>query len=76
MFGLGTTELLLILAIVIIFFGAGKLPELGAGVARGIKNFKKNLTNDDDDKSPKTADAEEKSTVIDAEAEKNKEEKV
>ncbi len=47
MFGLGTTELLLILLLVIIFFGAGKLPELGAGVARGIKSFKKNLHDDD-----------------------------
>ncbi len=46
MFGLGTTELILILAIVVIFFGAGKLPEVGAGVAKGIKNFKKNLKDD------------------------------
>jgi len=43
MFGLGTTELILILVIVVIFFGAGKLPEVGAGIAKGIRNFKKNL---------------------------------
>ena len=37
---LGVPELLLILAIVIIVFGAGKLPQLGKGVGEGIRNFK------------------------------------
>lgn len=41
MFGLGTTELLLILAIVVIIFGASKLPEIGSGMGKAIKNFKK-----------------------------------
>lgn len=41
MFGLGATELLLILAIVLIVFGVGRLPELGTGLGEGIKNFKK-----------------------------------
>ncbi|HLC17463.1 MAG TPA: twin-arginine translocase TatA/TatE family subunit [Thermodesulfobacteriota bacterium] len=40
MFGLGTTELVLILAIVVIIFGASKLPALGSGMGRAIKNFK------------------------------------
>lgn len=56
MFGLGTTELILILVIVMIFFGAGKLPELGAGLAKGIKNFKKNL-NDQKGKDTDAIDA-------------------
>ena len=43
MFGLGHWELLLILVIVLIVFGAGKLPEIGAGVGKGIKNFKKGV---------------------------------
>ena len=37
---LGVPELLLILAIVIIVFGAGKLPQLGKGFGEGIRNFK------------------------------------
>lgn len=41
MFGLGMPELLVILVIVVIVFGAGKLPEIGAGIGQGIKNFKK-----------------------------------
>ena len=44
MFGsLGFTELILILAIVLIIFGAGKLPQLGEGVGRAIKGFKKSV---------------------------------
>ena len=40
MFGLGMPELVVILVIVLIIFGAGKLPEIGSGIGRGIKNFK------------------------------------
>ena len=43
MFGMGHWELLIILAIVMIIFGAGKLPEIGAGIGKGIKNFKKGV---------------------------------
>jgi sec-independent protein translocase protein TatA len=43
MFGLGHMELLVILVIVLIIFGAGKLPEIGAGIGKGIKNFKKGV---------------------------------
>jgi len=41
MFGIGMPELITILVIILIIFGAGKLPEIGAGIGRGIKNFKK-----------------------------------
>lgn len=43
MFGLGHWELLIILAIVLIIFGAGKLPQIGAGIGNGIRNFKKSV---------------------------------
>lgn len=41
MFGLGTTELILILLLVLIFFGAGKLPDIGNAMGRGIRSFRK-----------------------------------
>ena len=41
MFGLGRWELVVILTIVVIIFGVGKLPEIGTGLGEGIKNFKK-----------------------------------
>jgi len=40
MFGIGMPELIIILVIILIIFGAGKLPEIGAGVGKAIKNFK------------------------------------
>ncbi|MBH0202727.1 MAG: twin-arginine translocase TatA/TatE family subunit [Nitrospira sp.] len=44
MFGsLGFTELILILIIVLIIFGAGKLPQLGEGIGKAIKGFKKSV---------------------------------
>jgi sec-independent protein translocase protein TatA len=48
MFGsLGFTELILILAIVLIIFGAGKLPQLGEGFGKAIKGFKKSVNEAD-----------------------------
>jgi sec-independent protein translocase protein TatA len=41
MFGLGHMEIIIILVIVLIIFGAGKLPEIGSGIGKGIRNFKK-----------------------------------
>ena len=40
MFGLGAPELLLIMGIVIIIFGAGKLPEVGAAMGKSIREFR------------------------------------
>ncbi len=40
MFGIGTTELLVVLGIVVLIFGARRLPELGSGLGKAIKNFK------------------------------------
>jgi sec-independent protein translocase protein TatA len=47
MFGLGVTELLILLVIIVLIFGAGKLPQLGAGIGQGIKNFKKAIKEPD-----------------------------
>ena len=43
MFGLGIWEIILILLIVMIIFGVGKLPEIGSGLGEGIKNFRKSV---------------------------------
>ncbi|TYB33766.1 MAG: twin-arginine translocase TatA/TatE family subunit [Flexistipes sinusarabici] len=60
MFGLGTQELLIILVIVMVIFGAGKLPQIGEGMGKAIKNFKKSakeaedaidITPDEDEKA-------------------------
>ena len=41
MFGIGMPELIIILIIILIIFGAGKLPEIGGGMGKAIRNFKK-----------------------------------
>ena len=51
MFGLGTPELLVILGIAVLIFGGKKLPELGAGLGRGITSFKKGLQEVEDTKT-------------------------
>ncbi len=48
MFGLGITELIIILVIILIMFGAGKLPEIGEGIGRGISNFRKSIRQPDE----------------------------
>lgn len=48
MFGLGITELLVILAIVVVIFGARRLPELGSGLGKAIKNFKSGVSGKDE----------------------------
>jgi len=44
----GFPELLLILIIVVVLFGAGKLPQLGKGIGEGISNFRQGLKGGDD----------------------------
>ena len=54
MFGLGVTELIIILVIILIMFGAGKLPEIGEGLGRGIRNFRRSVKAPDEiDVTPK-----------------------
>ena len=48
MFGLGATELIIILVIILIMFGAGKLPEIGEGLGRGIRNFRRSIKQPDE----------------------------
>ncbi len=53
MFGLGTTELVVILVIILILFGVGKLPEIGSGMGKAIKNFKQASGDNEIDITPK-----------------------
>ena len=54
MFGLGATELFIILVIVLIMFGAGRIPEIGEGLGRGIRNFRRSVKKPDEiDVTPK-----------------------
>jgi sec-independent protein translocase protein TatA len=51
MFGLGTSELLIILVLVLIIFGAGKLPQVGKSLGQGLRNFKDGMKDGSGDKS-------------------------
>lgn len=67
MFGLGTSELLVILAIVVVLFGARRLPELGSGLGKAIKNFKTGLSGKDEiDVTPKPDEVREQNPPRDS----------
>jgi sec-independent protein translocase protein TatA len=51
MFGIGVPELIVILVIVLIVFGAGKLPEIGGAIGKSIKNFKKSVRESDENET-------------------------
>jgi len=50
MFGLGMPELIVILLIAVLIFGAKKLPQIGEGLGKGILNFRKSLKGESKDK--------------------------
>ena len=54
---IGPMEILIIMVIVMIVFGVGKLPEIGGGLGRGIRDFKKGI----DDPDEKSKDSSSKS---------------
>ncbi|MDP2753920.1 MAG: twin-arginine translocase TatA/TatE family subunit [Nitrospirota bacterium] len=61
MFGLGMQELVIILIIVIVLFGATRLPEIGKGIGQAIRNFKKATSEPDEiDVTPKKNTIQEK----------------
>jgi sec-independent protein translocase protein TatA len=57
---LGASELVIVLLIIVVIFGSTKLPQLGDGLGRAIKNFKRAVTNPSEiDVTPKKPDARE-----------------
>lgn len=57
--GIGMSELLVVMVIVLIIFGAGKLPEIGKGLGKGIRNFRKATSGlDEIDVTPKENEKE------------------
>jgi sec-independent protein translocase protein TatA len=70
MFGLGMGELLVILVIVLLVFGAGKLPQIGDALGKSIRNFKSSATGDNQievGKKKEITDAAPGETAEDAE---------
>jgi TatA/E family protein of Tat protein translocase len=72
MFGLGIQELVIIFVIIMVLFGAKKLPEMGKGLGKGIREFKNatnRLNDDDDDESEK--EVEPKVKVVESKVKSN-----
>jgi len=70
MFGLGTQELIIILIIIVVLFGATRLPQIGSGIGQAIKNFKKSVREGDEiDVTPDKDAKEAKKEKIDKEGE-------
>lgn len=67
MFGpLGATELIIILIIILVLFGARRLPDLASSLGKAIKNFKKSTSEPDEiDVTPKKAESEKKEVTKD-----------
>lgn len=64
MFGIGTQELLIILVLVLVIFGAKKLPEIGGGLGRAIRNFRQaSIEPDEIDITPQNKKDEQKKDV-------------
>lgn len=60
MFGLGFQEVLLILLVALLLFGAAKLPEIGRAMGKTIKEFKKSMQGDESGNGEKTGDGDKK----------------
>lgn len=60
MFGLGVPELMVILVIALVIFGPSKLPQIGSGLGKAIRDFKKGVTESNDEDPAKEVKKESK----------------
>ena len=60
MFGIGMPELIIILVIILIIFGAGKLPEIGGGMGKAIRNFRSATKDTEKKPEPERLDEDKK----------------
>jgi sec-independent protein translocase protein TatA len=69
-FGIGATELIIVLVIVLIIFGPKKLPQLGRSLGGGLREFKNSVSGkgDDDDDEPEVIEGPDRSNVTTAAA--------
>ena len=56
----GPTQILIILLVLVVLFGASRLPQLGKDIGSGLRNFRKGLTDDVDDDKPKKLKSSDK----------------
>lgn len=59
-FNLGPTELIIILVIVIVLFGAGRISKIAGELGQGIREFRKGISGDEENKSAEKPEAKEK----------------
>jgi len=65
MFGLGMPELLIILVIILIIFGASRLPEIGRGLGKGIRNFRESTSDQPKEIPPDEAESKTENDTTD-----------
>ncbi|HKJ87516.1 MAG TPA: twin-arginine translocase TatA/TatE family subunit [Gammaproteobacteria bacterium] len=59
MFGLGTQELIIILVLVLVIFGAGKLPQVGGALGKSLRNFKEGMKDEEEEEDDETQDPDQ-----------------
>jgi len=63
-FGIGTPELLILLLVLLLVFGAKRLPEMGRSLGKGMREFKDSVTGKDVDDTPELPPAETSTTKV------------
>ena len=72
MMGIGFPELMIILVIIMIIFGAGKLPEIGSAFGRSIKNFKSSMKEAQEEEENPQVESSEQASIEEGEGPRQK----